>query len=138
MKQALTLWMLVLGLLLAGARLWDAATILMLGFGAVAVMAAMISATFLWLWQVRATPLALGMSFSWAGSALIMGAWWVAQIAGAPVLLQAQMMVVFLSFLATGAVLHFSVIQVSFDLHGASFLVPVGAAVLAAALGLLL
>lgn len=133
MKQALSLLILITALLQLGARTWDHVTMLTVGYGAISIMAIMISATFLWLWQVRATPLALGMSFSWAGSSLIMGAWWVAQITGAVHFgVEAEMMVIFLAFLATGAVLHFSVIQASFDLHGLTFLIPVGAAVLVA------
>ena len=37
-----------------------------IAYGALTLMAAMISLTFLWLWARRATPLALGMSLSWA------------------------------------------------------------------------
>ena len=48
-----------------------------IAYGALTLMAAMISLTFLWLWARRATPLALGMSLSWAGASSVMGWWWV-------------------------------------------------------------
>ena len=48
-----------------------------IGYGAFTLMAAMISATFLWLWVRRATPLAMGMAFGWAGAASVMGWWWM-------------------------------------------------------------
>lgn len=126
MKQALSLLILVVALFQLGARIWDAATMLQIGYGAISVMAMMISITFLWLWQVRATPLALGMSFSWAGSGLVMGYWWMMQMAGLPQWGQeAELLLVFLAFLIAGAVLHFAVIQASFGYHGLSFLAPV-------------
>lgn len=131
MKQVMTLYGLVLaaaGMAVAALGLEQA---LLLAYGAIALMALMISATFLWLWQVRATPLALGMSLSWAGSGLTIGWWWAMQIAQSPVWgMEAAMLFVFLSLLIAGAVLHFSVIQGSFGLSGLSFLWPVLGALL--------
>ena len=43
-----------------------------IAYRAMTLMAAMISLTFLWLWARRATPLALGMSLSWAGASSVM------------------------------------------------------------------
>ncbi|WP_226553261.1 hypothetical protein [Celeribacter naphthalenivorans] len=131
MKQVMTLYGLVLaaaGMAVAALGLEQA---LLLAYGAIALMALMISATFLWLWQVRATPLALGMSLSWAGSGLTIGWWWAMQIAQSPFWgMEAAMLFVFLSLLIAGAVLHFSVIQGSFGLSGLSFLWPVLGALL--------
>ncbi|WP_321362914.1 hypothetical protein [uncultured Celeribacter sp.] len=131
MKQVMTLYGLVLvaaGLAVAALGLEQA---LLLAYGAISLMALMISATFLWLWQVRATPLALGMSLSWAGSGLTIGWWWAMQIAQSPVWgMEAAMLFLFLSLLIAGAVLHFSVIQGSFGLSGLSFLWPVLGALL--------
>jgi hypothetical protein len=47
-----------------------------ISYGAFTLMAAMVSLTFLWVWMQRATPLAVGMSFGWAGAASVMGWWW--------------------------------------------------------------
>ncbi|NIY80421.1 MAG: hypothetical protein HWE33_15325 [Rhodobacteraceae bacterium] len=131
MKQVMTLYGVVLaaaGMAVAALGLEQA---LLLAYGAIALMALMISATFLWLWQVRATPLALGMSLSWAGSGLTIGWWWAMQIAQSPVWgMEAAMLFLFLSLLIAGAVLHFSVIQGSFGLSGLSFLWPVLGALL--------
>lgn len=96
-----------------------------LGFGAAArlayasltVLAAAIGATFLWLWRERATPLALGMAFSWLGAASI-AAWWnharglenAEWMRGNPVLF------VCLALYMTGAILHFAVISRSLDM----------------------
>lgn len=131
MKQVMTLYGLVsaaAGLAVAALGLEQA---LLLAYGAISLMALMISATFLWLWQVRATPLALGMSLSWAGSGLTIGWWWATQIAQSPVWgMEAALLFLFLCLLIAGAVLHFSVIQGSFGLSGLSFLWPVLGALL--------
>lgn len=99
------------------------AVVVVLAYGALALMAGLIALTFFWLWLERATPLALGMSVSWAGSGLIMG-WWALQ---REVLLalgpgEAAGLTLLLALLITGAVLHFSVIQSTFGLSGLSFL----------------
>ncbi|MGH1332132.1 MAG: hypothetical protein ACRBBK_14700 [Paracoccaceae bacterium] len=139
MKQALSLLILVIALFQLGARIWDAATMLQIGYGAISIMAMLISITFLWLWQVRATPLALGMSFSWAGSGLVMGYWWMMQMAGLPQWgREAELLLVFLAFLIAGAVLHFAVIQASFGYHGLRFLAPVALAIALASAALVL
>ena len=46
-----------------------------IGFAATLAIAACNSITFLWLWYVRATPLALGMALNWIGQAAIT-LWW--------------------------------------------------------------
>lgn len=130
MKQVITLYGGTLGLAavaVAGMGLHEA---LLLAYGAIALMALMISGTFLWLWQVRATPLALGMSLSWAGSGLTIGWWWMVQLMTSPVWgIEAAVLFVFLALLISGAVLHFSVIQGTFGVSGFVFLVPVLGAV---------
>lgn len=136
MKQVLTLYGTVLAALTLAVLALGTAPALLLAFGAIALMALMISATFLWLWQVRATPLALGMSLSWAGSGLTTGWWWALQIGESPVWRGAQnaqiaLLFLFLSLLISGAVLHFSVIQGTFGLSGGKFLWPVFGAVIA-------
>ena len=131
MKQVMTLYGIVLGAgcLAAGGLGMEQA--LLLAYGAISLMALMIAATFLWLWQVRATPLALGMSLSWAGSGLTIGWWWAMQIAQSPVWgMEAAVLFLFLSLLISGAVLHFSVIQGTFGLSGLFFLWPVFGALL--------
>ena len=131
MKQALTLYGAIFALALLGISLIGTTQMMLVGYGAIAVMALIISGTFFWLWQVRATPLALGMSFSWAGVGLTLGWWWLMQIQssgdcqGSIVFLFA-----FLSLLMAGAILHFAVIQGSFGYQGLSFLAPVIGALL--------
>lgn len=83
-----------------------------IAFGSISVMAAMISLTFLWLWARRETPLALGMSFSWAGTASVLGWWWVHESTGSPdVAIANALLLVFAALHFVGAILHFSVIQ---------------------------
>lgn len=113
---------------------------LLFAYGAISLMALMIAATFFWLWKTRATPLALGMSLSWAGSGLILGWWWATQIVGCPGWgLEVAALFWFLSLLTVGAVVHFSVIQGTFGYKGRAFLVPVfGAAMISFGVVLLL
>ncbi|MFT6425851.1 MAG: hypothetical protein ACJAYH_000905 [Celeribacter sp.] len=131
MKQALTLYGVILGLALMGTSTIGTTQMVLIGYGAICVMALVISGTFFWLWQVRATPLALGMSFSWAGLGLTLGWWWAMQLRLSSVWgVEAAVLFAFLSLLMAGAVLHFAVIQGSFGYHGLSFLVPVIGALL--------
>lgn len=108
-------------------------------YGAVILMGAMIAATFLWLWAVRATPLALGMAFSWAGTTTVFGWWWLYAALGTPEALEASAALFpFLPLHVVGAVLHFHVIGRSLSLRPGTCLVPVGAAFgISAALALL-
>lgn len=131
MRQVAVLYAMILTMALAGMGTIGYGAMILVGYGAVAVMALLISATFLWLWHLRATPLALGMSLSWAGSGLTIGWWWLMQITGNPAWgAHAAVVFLFLSLLMSGAILHFAVIQGSFGLHGLSFLVPVTGALL--------
>ncbi len=96
-------------------------------FGAVAVMSVFISLTFLWLWYERATPLALGMAYSWAGTAVLMVWCW-----GLPLADDARkpggLVFVFLSLQIVGAVLHFAVMQRSMGYGRGAFAVPIAVA----------
>ncbi|AJE46296.1 hypothetical protein [Celeribacter indicus] len=131
MRQLVSLYALVLSASALAMRGLGYEAAMLLAYGTIALMALMISATFLWLWQLRATPLALGMSLSWAGSGLTIGWWWLLEIADHPAWGQeAAALFVVLSILICGAVLHFAVIQGTFGLRGGAFLVPVLAAAL--------
>lgn len=88
------------------------------GYGAFALMAVLIAGTFLWLWLRRATPLALGMAFGWAGAASVMGWWWVYNLTGqAAWMEESPVLFACLSLYFVGALLHLQVIGRSFDLH---------------------
>lgn len=101
-------------------------TTYLIGYGAFTLMAATISMTFVWLWMRRATPLAMGMAFSWAGAASVMGWWWLYNAFHAPTWMQdSQFLFPFLSVYFLGAVLHFEVIARSFGARKWSFLVPI-------------
>lgn len=139
MKQVAILYAAVVAAAILAVRTVGYEQAVLIAYGAIALMALMISATFLWLWQVRATPLALGMSLSWAGSGLTIGWWWLMHIADNPAWgREAAALFLFLSLLISGAVLHFSVIQGTFGLRGIVFLWPVFGAVLVSLGALLL
>jgi hypothetical protein len=92
--------------------LFGHAVVLAVAFGSVSLMAIKISATFLWLWLRRETPLALGMSFSWAGAASFFGWLWVDDILDHPPAMSDPWPVfVFMGLYFVGAILHFTVIQ---------------------------
>ncbi|MDA8585950.1 hypothetical protein N9L47_06700 [Rhodobacteraceae bacterium] len=98
-----------------------------IGYGALALMAAMVSLTFLWLWARRATPLAIGMFFGWAGAASVIGWWWMFYLQGNPHwMVEAPVPFIMLSVYFVGAILHFKVIWQSFGLTGSGYLIPVG------------
>jgi hypothetical protein len=132
MKQAL--WLLAATGAALGfvAALFGAGGTAALAFGAVAAMAGLIALTFLWLWWVRATPLALGMALSWAGSALVAGWIWAAMLndglqEGGAVLFAA------LPLLLAGALLHFDVMRSSMGFRRGAVVLPVMVAFAAAA-----
>ena len=96
------------------------------GHGVFSLMAAMISLTFLWLWAKRETPLALGMSMSWAGAASVMGWWWVFNVLSRPaVLVESQALFLILAICFVGAILHFAAIMRTFDFCVPGYLAPV-------------
>ena len=84
-----------------------------LGYGAISLVAIVISVTFAWLWRVRATPMALGMALSWAGCHGLLGYWWVYnQIGRLPKgAFEHDLLFAFISLYFAGAVLHLSVIS---------------------------
>ena len=138
MKQVAVLFGAILMAALAGAHGLGFAAMMQVAYGAISVMALLISATFFWLWHERATPLALGMSLSWAGTGFTIGWWWLMRVLGDPAWgMEAAALFVFLSLLICGAVLHFAVIQGSFGLRGLAFVWPVLGA-FAMSLGVLL
>lgn len=126
MKQALLL-LIGVSLTFGLAHAWlgyDAAY--QIGYGALTMMAMLISVTFLVLWLSRATPLALGMAFSWAGAASVLGWWWLYNLLERPApMVESQILFGFLSLYFVGAILHFVVMQRSFGLSHGTFVVPV-------------
>ncbi len=137
MKQAAGLLALIIAVLeMARAGLGDRASLTILS-GALALMALMIAATFLWLWIERATPLALGMAHGWLGAGLIAGGWWLSQLTGFGPWPPAGL-VAALALPVVGAVLHFAVIHRSFGRHGIGFLWPVALALGGSALAFVL
>jgi len=97
-----------------------------IGYGALSIMAVLISGTFMWLWHVRATPLALGMAFSWLGAASVLGWWWIYNVFERPIgMVQNEMLFVFLSAYFVGAGLHFEAVQRSFGVQPWLFVIPI-------------
>ena len=97
-----------------------------IGYGAFTLMAAMISLTFLWLWARRATPLAMGMAFGWAGAASVMGWWWMYNLLRKPaVMIDSPLMFLLLSVYFVGAILHFQVIWQTFGARNRLYVLPI-------------
>ena len=65
-----------------------------------ALMGGVVAASFLWLWHVRATPLALGMALSWTGASMLL--WGFAG--------RGEWALMALSVYLTGAAMHLRVI----------------------------
>lgn len=129
MKQALLIYIVVLAA--------THSSFLMQGFigtaeviyGALTIMALMISAIFLWLWGMRLSPLSLGMAFSWAGSAMVMGWWWLSSQLDAPAWMdENELLLLVMGLLMTGAILHFEVLETSFGYRRGAFIMPVAGA----------
>ncbi len=126
MKQALTIYVIVLSAMHASYLTQGFLGTAEIAYGALTIMAVMISAIFLWLWAMRMSPLSLGMAFSWAGAAMVMGWWWLYTLLGGPVwMLRSEMLLVLVAMFLTGAVLHFEVLETSFGYRRGAFLVPV-------------
>ena len=135
MTQGLTLFVLVATAFMISHETIGWRLTYQIGYGAFCLMAAMISLTFLWLWARRATPLALGMSFGWAGASSVIGWWWVYNLMDRPeTMAENEVLFLALSLYFVGAILHFSVIQRSFGLYRLAFLVPVAGAIAASVL----
>ena len=93
------------------------------------ILSLCIALTFLWLWRVRATPLASGMVLSWAGGGGLIGWWWSYALLGRPDwMLGHPTILAMVSLCLVGACLHFAVIGTCFGWRrGAWILIPVGA-----------
>jgi hypothetical protein len=121
---------------LAGNAIWGFWAVYQIAYGAFVLMAAMIAATFFWLWRRRATPLALGMVMSWAGGAFVMGWWWLFQILGHPTgMTEHPALFAGLALYLTGTAMHFSVIGANLGWPRVGWAIPV---VLAASVSLAL
>ena len=108
-----------------------------LGFGATIAVVATNAVTFLWLWHVRATPLALGMALSWIGQAAL-SIWWYTSGAvdvGAWITdVHSAMLFLMLSVYIVGGSLHIAVMRRSMELGRTATILPVvGAFVVALA-----
>ena len=85
--------------------------------GAFTIMAAMVSLTFFGLWLRRATPLAEGMAFGWAGATFVMGWWWLYNLLDRPESMQeSPILFLFVGVYFVGAIMHFVVIGSSLGL----------------------
>ncbi len=135
MRQALALLLLTAGIFVALEIWFGFHMAYSIALGTIVVMAIMISLTFLWLWQRRETPLALGMSFSWAGAASVLGWWWFFHVLHGPVVMNENgVLFVFLGLYFVGAVQHFVVMQRSMGIGIRVFVLPVLGAILVAAM----
>lgn len=135
MKQAVLLIAASSALLLAFGLGFGWHATFRIAHGAITIMSALIAGTFLWLWRENATPLALGMGLSWAGTASVMGWWWRFDLLGRPDgIAESEILIALLALQLAGAVLHFDVIQSSMGLGRRFAILPVAAAILASAL----
>ncbi len=126
MKQAFWLFVVICGGLIFVDVAFGFGTAYAISYGAVALMGLAISGTFLWLWYKRTTPLALGMSFSWAGASTVMGWWWLYAVFDRPMsMIESEVLLMFVSLYCVGAVMHFGVIQASLRLPRVMYVVPV-------------
>ncbi|MEL7345121.1 MAG: hypothetical protein AAFN59_09720 [Pseudomonadota bacterium] len=126
MKQAIYMLILAIAALLAGEAAFGYGATYKTVYGALAIMALMIAGTFLWLYLKRATPLALGMAFSWAGCAGVLSWFWLYRTLERPMFMQDNdALFVLLAFYFVGATLHFVTIQRTLGWHGQTFLLPV-------------
>lgn len=98
-------------------------------YGSVTAMAASISLTFFLLWRARATPLALGMGFSWAGATGVMGWWWLHRLLGQPEFMERNVLLfLFVAAYGVGAALHFKVVARSLGVPVIVLLLPLAVA----------
>ncbi len=126
MTRVLALWLVVALAFAASQATFGYWPVYQVGYGAFSLMAAMISLTFLWLWVKRETPLALGMSMSWAGAASVMGWWWVFNALSQPAAMrESQVLFLILSVCFVGAILHFAAIMRTFDFCVPGYVAPV-------------
>ena len=138
MKQALYLFGLVAMAFVGLDFAFGYQTAYAISYGAIALMAVAISLTFLWLYVQRTTPLALGMSFSWAGAASVMGWWWLYNTFDKPAAMdESEVLFIFVALYFVGAIMHFGVIVVSLNLPRPLFVLPIlGSLLISAAIHL--
>ena len=103
-----------------------------IGFSATMLIAVVNALTFLWLWYVRATSLALGMALSWAGQAAL-SAWWYTTGMPGVWLNHDPVIFLFLSLYIVGGGIHIAVIQNSLGSTRTAGIWPLIAAVAVAA-----
>lgn len=89
-----------------------------------ALMGVTVAASFLWLWYVRATPLALGMVLSWTGASVLL--WGFAG--------RGEWALMALSVYLTGAAMHLRVIAAMLPHPGPAFAATITGAAIAALL----
>lgn len=129
MKLAMTGGAMLALCFLAAYRAFGYWQVYQIAYGAIVLMAAMIAATFLWLWSKRATPLALGMVFSWTGGAGAMGWWWIYNLVDRPPwMADSPVFFVVLSIYMTGAAMHFTTIGASLGWPRYGWAIPVATA----------
>ncbi len=132
MKKPIFLMIAIAAAFVVAEALWGFSLVHRVGYGVFAILAAVISGTFFWLWVMRSTPLALGMAFGWAGAASFIAWWWIRKLLGKPEWMQDNsFLFLFLSLYLVGAIMHLEVIGRSFSLSRTATFAPVlGAVVL--------
>jgi hypothetical protein len=129
MKQAMSIYVIVLAAMHGSFLLQGYLGTAEIAYGALTIMASMISATFLWLWAMKMSSLSLGMAVAWAGAGMVMGWWWLFTMLDRPVwMTRSELLLVILALFLTGAVLHFQVLERSFRFRRGIFLLPVAGA----------
>lgn len=130
MRQAFVLLGVVAGVFAVIDAVFGHHIAIVVAFGSISVMALMIAVTFFWLWRRRETPLALGMSFSWAGAASVLGWWWLFHVLDQPDSMRnGSIIFLFLALYFVGAIQHFRVMQRSMNLGAHALLFPVALAI---------
>lgn len=113
MKQPILFLLGLFAGLSSTSRVFGFGTAYDLGYGVIAVLAAVISLTFLHLWYSRATPLAGGMALSWLGCCGVVGYWWVFYHLGRDPEpgREFELLFLVLALYLTGALMHLRVIS---------------------------
>ena len=104
---------------------------------AIVLLGLTLSGTFLWLWREKATPLALAMTFSWAGASALLGWWVVYDLWAAPAWMAAHpVLLAILGVYLTGTLLHLQAVRAAFGLGQVALVGLMGGALAAAVMGL--
>ena len=134
MRQALLIALMLWAAFYVTVEVLDFRLAAAIGFAAVSLITAANCLTFLWLWYVRATPLALGMALSWAGQTALSLYWGATRMPASALWLdQDPLIFLFLSIYIVGGGLHISVIQHSAGSRQARLIWPVIAGIAIAA-----